>query len=112
MIYLKRYSYNSAIYRSEKLRQRVSIPRYLTFCKHCDEKVEYTSADPTYFPQKPVYSPPIDAEAAPPTDKELELVLTKHLSYAEYRYFIEYIEFYYCLVLLSCHLTRRIKVLR
>ena len=49
MIYIKRYSYNSRFDHSEKIRQLVSIPRYITFYKHCDTDVEFHSTEKLAF---------------------------------------------------------------
>ena len=72
LIYLKRYSYNSRFDQSEKLRQRVSIPRYLTFHKHCDEEVQYSCTEKFDFSRPPEKPAPTQCDVDAITDQELE----------------------------------------
>ena len=68
MIYLKRYAYNPRLDQSEKLRQCVSIPRYLTFSKLCDEKVQYSAPEKSFAEFSRI---PTKRSLEEMTDKEL-----------------------------------------
>ena len=71
LLYLKRYSYNSRYDQSEKLRQSVSIPRYLTFKQHCDKEVQYDASEKLKFFEHTKTIIPDSTQAEVVSDKEL-----------------------------------------